>query len=63
MASLVLASLPFELQEAFGRKCSLGGMTLRTRNMWSGVGPASSLNRPAVPVLGFPDSDSGKEPA
>ena len=31
----------------------VGLMTLRMRNMWSGQGLASSLNRPAIDILEF----------
>ena len=39
-----LTLLPFGLQEAYLHMCGQGGLlTSRTRNMWSGQGPASSL--------------------
>ena len=45
-ARLIMAwhALPFDPQGAFLRTCSRGGLlTSRTRNMWSGQGPAPSL--------------------
>ena len=49
-----LTILPFGLQGAFLHMCGRGGLlTLRTRDMWSEQGPASSLNCPAILVLEF----------
>ena len=45
---------PFDLQGTFVCMCGWGGLlTLITRNMWSGQGPESSPNCPAVVVLEF----------
>ena len=50
----LLASLPFDLQGAALSVCSQEGLLIsRRRNMWSGQGPASSLNCPAVVILDF----------
>ena len=47
----LLASLPFDLPEAFLHMCGWGGLlTLRMRNL-SGQGLASSLNCPAILVM------------
>ena len=47
-----LASLPFDLQEAFLHMCGQRGLlTLRMRNLWSGQGLASSLNCLAMLVI------------
>ena len=54
MGRASLASLPFDHQEAFLHRHGQGYlMTSRTRNMWSGQGPASSLNCPAILTLEF----------
>ena len=50
----LLASLPFDLQGTTRPMCSQGGLlTSRRRNTWSGKGPASSLNCPAIVILDF----------
>ena len=47
-----LTILSFDLQGDFLYMWGQGGLpTLRMRNMWSGKGPASSLNCPAILVL------------
>ena len=47
----LLASLPFDLPEAFLHMCGWGGLlTLRMRNL-SGQGLASSLNCPDILVM------------
>ena len=52
-----LASLPFDLQGVFLHMCGQGGLlTLIMRNLWSGQGPAISLNCPAIFVLEFQSS-------
>ena len=49
-----LAPLCFDLQGAFPHmRGQRGLLTLRMRNMWSGQGPASSLNCLAVLILEF----------
>ena len=49
-----LASFPFDLQGAFLRMCGQGGLlTSGMKSMWSGQGPAASLNCPASLVLEF----------
>ena len=54
MGRASLASLPFDHQEAFLHMRGQGYlMTSRTRNMWSGQGPASSLNCPTILTLEF----------
>ena len=52
MGSLTSLITPCDLQGAFLSMCGRGGLlTSRMRNMWSGQGPASSLNCPASLVL------------
>ena len=49
-----LASLPCSLQGASLHMCGQGGLlTSRMGNMWSGQGPASSFNYPAIFILEF----------
>ena len=49
-----LASFPFDLQGAFLRVCGQGGLlTSGMKSVWSGQGPASSLNCPASLLLEF----------
>ena len=49
-----LTALIFDLQGTFLCMCGPGSLqTSRTRNTWSGQGPASSLNCPTIPVLEF----------
>ena len=49
-----LTALIFDLQGTFSCMCGLGSLqTSRTRNAWSGQGPASSLNCPTIPILEF----------
>ena len=49
-----LASFPFDLLGAFLHMCGWGDLlTLRLRIIWSGQGPASSLNYPAILILVF----------
>ena len=58
-----LASLPLWPPGVFLHMCGQGGLqTLRIRNMWSGQGPASSLNCPAVLVLQFQSTGWNKSP-
>ena len=49
-----LAPLLFDLQGVFLGRCGWGSLlTFRMRNAWSGQGPASSLNGPAILLLEF----------
>lgn len=49
-----LTSLAFDHQGTFLCMCGWGSLLiLITRNMWSGQGPESSLNCPAIVVLEF----------